>query len=146
MEYLSKFPSRLKELMEERELKSEELSQTLGIAGSAIRAWLRGEKLPCLENAVCLADFFVCSLDFLAGRKDGFEEVAARPLPAFYGRLRELMKERGIKRYDLTRDATVNDSRISRWAKGEAPSLPSLCVLADRLNVSLDYLVGRTDY
>ncbi len=146
MVYLSKFPSRLSELMEEKEWKSEEVSQKLGIAGSAVRAWLRGEKLPSLKNIVLLADLFGCSLDFLAGRKENFEEVAARPLPAFYGRLRELMKERGVNRYALTRSGAVNDSRITRWAKGESPSLPSLCVLADSLNISLDYLVGRTDY
>ena len=146
MEYLSKFPLRLRELMEEKEWKSEEVSEKLGIAGSAVRAWLRGEKLPSLKNIVLLADLFACSLDFLVGRKENFEEVAARPLPEFYGRLREIMNERGVNRYALTSSGTVNDSRVTRWAKGESPSLPSLCVLADYLNISLDYLVGRTDY
>lgn len=132
--------------MEERGLRSEEFSETIGVAGSAVRAWLRGEKLPNLKNAVLLADYIGCSLDYLVGRSEHYEEVLPRPLPPFYQRLRSIMKEQNVKRYALTCNTTVKDSRITNWAKGESPSLSSLCAIADYLHVSLDYLVGRTDY
>ena len=35
---------------------------------------------------------------------------------------------------------------VSRWEKGnQEPNLATICALADYFNVSIDYLVGRTD-
>lgn len=146
MEYLSKLSVRLKDLMSEREIKTECLSSEIGIVSSAIRAWLRGDKLPTLKNVISLADYFCCSLDYITGREEKFEEVHAHALPPLYERIRSIMKSEGITRYHITHHSSIKDSHFVNWAKGEIPSLPNLCILADCLHVTLDYLVGRTDY
>ena len=147
MEYLSNLPIRLKELaFYHEDIKSDALGKEIGVSGSTVRAWLRGELTLNLANAVKLADFFGCSLDYLAGRSSVYEEVRAHSLPPFYEQVRKIMKSAGVTRYRVTADTIIKDSYFTNWANGATPKLTSVCALADYLNVSLDYLVGRTDY
>ena len=146
MENLSKFPERLKELMDEREIRSEQLAQRANLAGSSIRSWLRGKSVPNFQSAVKLADHFCCSLDFLAGRCEDAGNVPPRPLPPFYPRLRKIMQEANVTRFYMATETPIRDAFFTNWAKGEQPLFLTLCILADHLHVSIDYLVGRTDY
>ena len=148
MEYLSKLSERLKFLMLDHDnIKSDALGKITEISGSTIRSLLRGEALPSLATAIKLADFFECSLDFLAGKVEIDRKVTPRPLPPFYENLRKVMKERNITRYYLThKTSDIRDSHFSNWIQGEQPKLITVCTLSKHLDVSLDYLVGRTDY
>ena len=146
MENLSIFSERLKELMAERDMRSETLAREAHIAGSSIRSWLRGASFPTYKSAVKLADFFCCSLDFLAGMSDTFESVTPRAVPPFYPRLRRIMEERCVTRFSITENTPIKDAFFTNWSHGQQPLLPTLCTLASYLDVSLDYLVGRTDY
>lgn len=146
MDILSKFPERLKELMEERGLRSEGLAREAHIAGSSVRSWLRGESVPSFPNAIRLADYFHCSLDYLVGAREMADEVSPRPLPPFYPRLRALMQEAGVTRFRMTKETPIQDAFFTNWSKGQQPLLITLCTLAEYLHLSLDYLVGRTDY
>lgn len=147
MEILSKFPERLKELMIFHDgIKSEALGKEVGISGTCIRSFLRGNAQPSLTTAVKLADFFHCTLDFLAGIKENDREVLPRPLPPFYENLRKVMKEREVSRYKIAHSKDFRDSHFTNWSKGDQPKLSTVCILAKYLHVTLDYLVGRTDY
>lgn len=146
MEITSKLSERLKELMFDcGQIKSEALAAKIGVAGTSVRAWMNATRNINLVHAVGLADFFHCSLDYLAGISDTDREVLPRPLPPFYGRLREVMKEQGVSRYKIAQLLHA-DVFFTNWAHGEVPMLYTVCTIADFLNVSLDYLVGRTDY
>ena len=147
MDILSNFSERLAELMFfHDEMSSEELAKRTGIAGSSIRAWLRKETVPSYDKLIAVADFFCCSLDFLAGRCDVDERVEPRELPPFYPHLRELMETLGVSRYSVTTRSPIKDPYFTNWSHGQKPLLVTLCSLADVLGVSLDYPVGRADY
>lgn len=147
MDFLSNFSERLSELMYfHEEMTSEALAKQTKIAGSGIRAWLRGETVPNYDNLIAVADYFCCSLDFLTGRTDLDERVEPRALPPFYPHLREVMKKLGVTRYYVTTHSSIKDPYFTNWSRGQKPLLLTLCTLADVLDVSLDYLVGRSDY
>ncbi len=147
MENLSNFPERLRELMFDRgDMKSEALGKAIGVHGTNVRAWLNGTSLISLEHAIQLADFFSCNLDYLAGRGERDETVVPRPLPPFYDSLRGVMAEKGVSRYQIVRDTEIHDVYFTRWKKGAKPDLITAVILADYLQVSLDRLIGRTDY
>ena len=147
MENLSIFPERLKELMFDRgEMRSEALGAAIGVHGTNVRAWLNGTSLITLENAVKLADLFSCSLDYLVGRKEQDEKVVPRELPPFYEHLRKVMEEKKVTRYQIVHNTEIYDVYFTKWKKGAKPDLVTVIVLADYLEVSLDWLVGRTDY
>ena len=61
-------------------------------------------------------------------------------------RLRELRKSRGISQLKLAMDLNTNQNVISRYETGERePGITELITLADYFDVSVDYLLERTD-
>ena len=61
-------------------------------------------------------------------------------------RLREVRMERGLSQTVLARNAGMPHTVISQFETGaRSPGLLSLLRLAAELDVSLDYLTGRTD-
>ena len=61
-------------------------------------------------------------------------------------RLKEIRKAKGISQLKLALDLNTNQNTISRYETGERePGIAELIKIADYFNVSIDYLVGRTD-
>jgi len=64
----------------------------------------------------------------------------------FPTRILELKKEKNLLQKDIANASGVTVRNYQRYEKGESqPTLPVLLKLADYFNVSLDYLVGRSD-
>lgn len=61
-------------------------------------------------------------------------------------RLKELRKKRGISQLKLAMDLSMNQNSISRYETGEREAdYATLIKFADYFNVSIDYLLERTD-
>ena len=61
-------------------------------------------------------------------------------------RLKEIRKAKGISQLKLATDLHTNQNTISRYETGERePGLAELIRIADYFNVSVDYLLGRTE-
>ncbi len=63
-----KITENLKELMSIHNENQVSLSTKIGVAQSAISAWLSGKKEPSITSLWLLADFFDCTIDELVGR------------------------------------------------------------------------------
>ena len=64
----------------------------------------------------------------------------------FSTRLSALRKENNLSLEKTGKAIGVSNQAISKLEKGNgSPSFDVLCALADYFNVSLDYLVGRSD-
>lgn len=61
-------------------------------------------------------------------------------------RLKELRKKKGISQLRLATDLNTTQNTISRYETGERePGIDELIKIADYFNISVDYLVGRTE-
>ena len=61
-------------------------------------------------------------------------------------RLKELRKEKKISQLKLAFDLNMNQNTISRYENGEREAdYETLIKFADYFDVSLDYLLGRSD-
>lgn len=61
-------------------------------------------------------------------------------------RLREIRKAKGISQLKLALDLNTNQNTISRYETGERePGICELIKIADYFDVSIDYLLERTD-
>lgn len=61
-------------------------------------------------------------------------------------RLKELRKSKKISQLKLALDLNMNQNSISRYETGEHEAdYKTLIALADYFNVSIDYLLERTD-
>jgi len=67
-------------------------------------------------------------------------------MATFADRMKELRKERGLKQADLCEllDMKLRGYQVYEYGEGY-PEVSRLLILADFYNVSLDYLMGRTD-
>lgn len=64
----------------------------------------------------------------------------------FPERLLSLRKNKGVSQKALASEFGISDAAITMMEKGKRlPSFEILCALADYFDVSLDYLVGRSD-
>ncbi len=61
-------------------------------------------------------------------------------------RLKQLRRKRGISQLKLAMDLGMNQNSISRYESGEREAdYQTLIQLADYFNVSIDYLLERTE-
>ena len=64
----------------------------------------------------------------------------------FSARLREMREHRNLKQSELAERAGLQAAAVSHFETGRrAPSFDNLRRLADTLNVTTDYLMGRAD-
>ncbi len=61
-------------------------------------------------------------------------------------RLKEIRKAKGVSQLKMAMDLNTNQNTISRYETGERePGINELIKIADYFNVSIDYLLERTD-
>lgn len=61
-------------------------------------------------------------------------------------RLKEIRKAKGISQLKLAMDLNANQNTISRYETGQRePSINELIKIADYFNISVDYLLERTN-
>ncbi len=70
-------------------------------------------------------------------------DIFMKPQPI---RLKELREEKGLKQSELAELMGVVERQYQRYERGEGePKLAGWIFLADFFNVSMDYLIGRSD-
>ena len=62
------------------------------------------------------------------------------------GRIRQLLKKRGMREYELANAIGAHYVSISRYITGDRmPKANVVARMADALNTTTDYILGRTD-
>ena len=139
------FSVRLDEIMKDKNIKEEELAKGLELKdASMVYRWLKSVHVPTLKRANEIANFFNCSLDYLAGRTDDFKTVKAQPLKPFGENLRKAIDNSKFSQNKIIRELNVSTHSIVSWLNNKTiPNFSSVIKLADYLNISIDELVGR---
>lgn len=141
---MSKFSNRLKELIDEKELSLTALARETGIQQSNLSDFLAEKHTPSFANFVALLSFFNCSAEYLLGRTELPTTEKLYPVLPFHERLRAVMKECGISQTKMIKEMPVSSGALYKWVSGKAqPSTDTLIRLADFLDCSVDYLIGR---
>ena len=93
---MDNFPKVLKDLLSEKQISVKQLQEYLNLSDvSRIYTWLRGEKGIKLDNAIALANYFNCSIDFLMGKKEFDDaDLQFKPCPPFGEQLKKVLKEK----------------------------------------------------
>ena len=144
MDILSNFGENISELLHEKNLSVTEFAQSVDIAFSEVYRYLRKEYIPKLSNMIKIADCYGYSLDYLIGLMPFPENAKFQKTPPFSVRFKELLKEKGLSRYRLSKETGILINRIDSWYNGEfIPSLDNALKLSKYFNCTLDYLLGR---
>lgn len=129
----------------------EELKSTraalIGISCTTFLNAYNNGTVPSLTSLLKIADYFSVSVDFLLGITENEKFVKSSNPATFAQRLTALREEKGVRSvYELSQRTGIQRNNFARWFKGGCPHVIDLPVLADFFGVSIDYLLGRTDY
>lgn len=89
------FARRLKEFRENSNLTQKELAKKLNLTQSTIAYYENGKKMPTLENAKAIAEFFNTSLDYLLGVSNYEDRETNKKSEQVTSTANELSKEIG---------------------------------------------------
>lgn len=62
-----------------------------------------------------------------------------------YERIKQLCAERGVTIAKLESDLQFGNSSVKKWGNSTSPSVDKITKVANYFNVSVDYILGRTD-
>lgn len=137
----------LSNLLKENNLSCLQLEKFLHIPNAKLNLYVRNITYPQIDRAVLIADFFKCSLDFLTGlspiRKNG--DLGNINMDIFLIRLENILASDKSKSL-FFKNCEISRSNYQRWMhRVNVPKLQTLYLIAKYKNVSLDYLLGRTN-
>lgn len=93
-----------------------------------------------------IADYFNVSVEYLLGRCDSMYFSKARTAATFLDRYQALKSEKRLTDYAVAQKLHITTSYTTNWKnKGYTPSIVNLIELSEIFDVSIDYLLGRTD-
>ena len=130
--------------MEEQGLTQASLANILNIERSNISEFLSGKHTPSYEVFIGLLYQFNCSADYLLGCQELHTEEILHTVPPFSERLRYVLDFRGISQSKLIKEYHVPPASLYKWVSGKSqPSTDTLIKLANILECSVDFLIGR---
>jgi len=142
---------RIKMLRTTSGMTQEEFGKVFGIVKSTVSLYESGKSCPNDQIKLQICEYFNVPLDFLIGisnvysyNTDGFNKGIlsdGRCRSAFI----DLMKIRKITIEEMVTLTGLEKVVLENWFVKEVPSLQQIVLVADALQTSVDYLLGRTE-
>lgn len=145
---MSNLSEQLTELMNEDGFNQITLAKAMKTPRAKISLYKSGKSVPNFKYLVAFINFFNCSADFLIGLTDEPKrDITYKPVQPFNIRLRKILKEKGKLQKTLIESKHISWNTLHGWLTGKSlPSIENLKKLADFLDCSVDFILGRTDY
>ena len=141
---MSKFAENLFLLMQEHNLNAPALADLIKTDRTNITRYLRGERLPLYDVFTKLIEYFNVSADVLLGRLDYCDIKEFHPIQPFGTTLRRVLEETNTTQYRVIKDLHISQATMYYWLLNERlPTVEKLDMLADYLELPIDYLLGR---
>jgi len=140
------FQKRINELVAETDLKNADLAKAGNFDYRSLSNALVYGIIPTTTTLIRMADYFNVSMDYLLSRTDK-NDYTEPSTTTFQERFEKLCEEKGVTHYKVSQDCFFDKSNISRWlSKGYLPTLELLDMITKYFNVSIDYILGRSDF
>lgn len=144
MEQNKKPMQRLKDLRLQKKMSQAEVASYIGKTVQAYSLYETGKAKPPLDTIEKLAALFNISIDYLV---DAQSDCKDSPVEAFAPRLNNLMFSHCINCQELAIELDIPELNIELYLGSSLEPTTSILVkLADYFDVSLDYLLGRSEH
>ncbi len=140
------------EKFKDSELSKKEFASFLGVSQPVVTRALNFGIVPSLRTLIRIADKLEVSIEYLLGRKNNENFIPAERKTDFHERLEFLMQQRkaageNVNFGKICRKTTFPRTYFYEWIKEKTlPSLDYAFNIAEYFGVSIDYLLGRTDF
>lgn len=138
----------LAELRLDNDLKQKDVALKLDIEENNYSKWERNVTDIPLDKFNELANLYDCSLDYLIGLTNSKTKSERKTinLNLLSQRLLEMRKGKNLTQENLSNEIGYPQTTYSNYENGSRiPTIFKLMYIAIYYNISLDYLVGRTD-
>ena len=122
-----------------------EFANNVGLKHSQIEPYLNGT-IPITSNVVKICDYFNCSIDFITGLSNDFNNPNLKKgfnQSCFYPEYERLLKLNHTNHFQLSKLNIVTETSLSLWKKGSLPKFEVLIAIAYELGGSIDKMLGR---
>lgn len=144
MDILSNFGENLSELIFDNKITPEDLSKAVNIDRSVIYRYLRKKCLPSLTNAIIIADYFQCSVDYLFGLTANNSKTYGKTKATFSQMFQILLNSKNLTRYAFCQQNNFAEQSVDDWFHGKRlPNVQNAILIAKFFDCTLDYLLGR---
>lgn len=142
--YWIEFGETVKELIDERKITVKQFAAEIGVAAPTISRYIRGKRMPDINNLVLIADYFNCSTDFLLSREPYVPNLKYKKCPPFCEQIKFLARY-NCKTYDeFYTKAEIHESTFYEWKCGSSiPTLESIIRIANKFDYRIDFVLGR---
>ena len=131
--------------MQDTNTKISAFSNKLDCDDSIVRAWLNCEGYPSLDCLNKVAILLNCSADYLFGLSNIKDYTKSESNETFTNRLTLLLKYHNCNWNQLAKHTNVVSATSYGWRDGRQPQTENVISIAAYFNVSIDYLIGRSD-
>ena len=146
MEHSEEFKQRFLELLEDLDCQKSKIPKLLNIDYNVFMKITEFGIVPKPVILMRIADYFDISVEYLLGRTVNSYFVKAETVETFLSRYRKLKAEKNLTDYAIAQKLHIATSYTTNWKnKNYIPSIYNLILLSEIFNVSVDYLLGRTD-
>lgn len=135
----NEFQERLQDFLIEKDLSRLQLAKKINVNPETINGYFNDNLYPDIKIAKRIADYFGCSLDYLLGLSEQFNNRDKNNL-SFIDTIKKLLKDNHKSVEKAMKEMNINESTYYRWQTGSVPHTSVLITLAKYFDVSVDYL------
>lgn len=150
------FGQRIFELRKSAGMTQKQLGESVGLSMQAINDIEKGRRETTITKAILMARLFDTTVEYIMGETDDpsrpddtsfIEQIfACEEIFCLSKRLKELRSQKGLSVQEVGKATHLGTLRYKNLENANTnPPLTWLLALADYFDVSLDYLVGRSD-
>ena len=141
------FKNRIKDLIDEYGVTILEFSKIAGVNKEVIFRATNYSIIPSVRSLLKMANNLNLSLPYLLGTTTENDLIMSANPSTFHNRLNELSENNGIKFSKIANALGISRNLFYDWIRENTyPSLDYLIDIAEFFKVSIDYLLGRTDF
>lgn len=134
---------RYQKLLEKNNVTSYRVSKETGITQTTLSNWKNGKITPKTDTLKKIANYFDVTVSYFT---DEIEPQESQTAIEFGNRLRYLRTSKGLMQEELAEVIKTTNATISKYENGRIePNLETLQRLADFFDVSIDYLLCKTN-
>lgn len=142
----AEFQKRIMDATEEQELTKVQFAKAAGVSKDIIIKATAYQIVPSTKSIIKIANYMQVPVMYLFGETDDDYFSPARNPSTFFERLAQLTEEKRVKYSALSHTLSFAPNAVYEWIRTNSlPSLDYLVELAQYFDVSVDYLLGRTD-
>ena len=144
MNNLNSFNNYIQDYLDKKNYNMSEFARMNNISDNLIKKW-KTTQCPSIDCVIKIADYFNSSIDYLFGNSNIKSYINSVEEEKFNIRLTVLLKERNYTPYQLSKKLNVAASSAYAWVKESIPNIINIIAISNFFNVSIDYLIGRSD-